>query len=47
MHNCEACLALFNDSDKIEYLRKNIHKYASDVILKYNVKQKNTEKNEK
>ncbi|GAA6258752.1 radical SAM/SPASM domain-containing protein [Bacteroides sp. f07] len=47
MHNCEACLALFNDCDKIEYVRKNIHKYASNVILKYNVKQKNTEKNEK
>ena len=40
MHNCEACLLLLNDPSKIEYIKNNISKYISEVILKYNIKQK-------
>ena len=34
MHNCEACLLLLNDPSKIEYIKNNISKYISEVILK-------------
>lgn len=46
MHNCEACLLLFNNPRILNYIRLNINKYISDVILKYNIKQKKM-KNEK
>lgn len=44
MHNCEACLLLFNDYKKIEYIRKHIQEYIPDVILKYSIKQKKQRK---
>ena len=40
MHNCEACLLLLNDPSKIEYIKNNISRYISEVVLKYNIKQK-------
>lgn len=39
MHNCEACLLLYNNKNNIDFIKKNIDKFIPEVILKYSIKQ--------